>query len=165
MPRSVGSSKRRCAHTTFAPIAEASRLQTGLVIVCMSRRNHRVQVKLRGVLAQQFQSVCRGKRGRPSPYRRRVVHNDATACLRADNRLTLSVQQQMRQNRRTPRTRTQNLIQSDSSIAGRLPWAGRAFSGCQINIVNGSLLREVHLADHLHAQIPPVILLATRSRK
>ena len=132
-------------------------LQLGLVIsLHVSVSNHRVQVKLRGVLAQQFQMRCRGKADRLPIVGE--VHNHATACLRADNRLTLSVQQQMRQNRRTPRTRTQNNPVGFFN-SGECLWAGASILRGQTNIVNAFLLREVHLADHLHTLDTATVIL------
>ncbi len=88
-------------------------LQLGTVIsLHVSVSNHRIKVKLWRTGATN--PACRGvEADRPLSSER--VHDHAKRRARADNRLTLSVQQQMRQNRRTPRTRPKT-IQSDSSI-------------------------------------------------
>ena len=64
----------------------------------------------------------------------------------------------MRQNRRTPRTRTQNNPVRFFNSGERLR-AGASILRGQTDIVNALLLREVHLADHLHALNTAAVML------
>ena len=64
----------------------------------------------------------------------------------------------MRQNRRTPRTRTQNNPVRFFNSGERLR-AGASILRGQTNIVNPLLLREVHLTDHLHTLNTTTVML------
>ena len=108
--------------------------------------NHGVQVQLGCVLAQKLQVGCRGK-----PHGLLVVgevHDHASARLRANNRLALGVQQQVRQNRGAPRAGAEHNPVGFLNSGERLRAGTRVLRG-QANIVHALLLGEVHLPHDL----------------